>query len=143
MSSNTKWEVKGRWKWGWVTQDEHRDIAKVCRDGIWKAKAQLKLELVRDVKGNKKGFFRYVGSKREAKENVVPQVNGTGDLVTKDMEKAEVLIAFFVSVFTGKLCPQVSQVPEPSGRILKSEVLPRAEEDQVKEHLSQLVIVMV
>ena len=108
-----------------------------------KAKAQLELELVRDVKGNKKGFFRYVGSKMEAKENVGPQFNGSGDLATKDMEKAEVFNAFFVSVFTGKLCPRAFQVPEPSVRVWKSEMLPRVEEDQVKEHLSQLDTVTV
>jgi len=33
----------------------------MCRDKIRKAKAQMELNLVRDVKNNKKGFYRYIG----------------------------------------------------------------------------------
>lgn len=34
---------------------------------------------------------------------MVPLLSGAGDLVTKDMEKAEVLRAFFALVFTVKV----------------------------------------
>ena len=47
--------------------EEHRDAVKMCRDENRKEKAQTKLDLARDVK-NKKGFFRYTGHKRQAKE---------------------------------------------------------------------------
>ena len=36
----------------------------MCRDRIRKAKAQKELNLARDVKNNKKGFFRYIRRKR-------------------------------------------------------------------------------
>lgn len=57
------------------------------------------------------------------------------DLVTKDMEKFEVLSGFFTSVFIGKVCPQDSQVPECRGRFCRSEAVPAIEEDKVKKHL--------
>ena len=38
--------------------------------GVRKAKALLKLNLVKDVKANKKGFYRYISSNRKAMENV-------------------------------------------------------------------------
>lgn len=43
---------------------------------------------------NRKGFFRYVGDKRQPTEKVGPLLNEVGGLVTQDMGKAEVLSAF-------------------------------------------------
>ena len=45
------------------------------RDKIRKAKAQKKMNLARDVKNNKKGFYRYIGRRRQAKESVLPLIN--------------------------------------------------------------------
>ena len=36
------------------------------------AKVQMELNLARDVKDNKKGFYRYIGRRRQAKESVPP-----------------------------------------------------------------------
>ncbi|GAB0209103.1 mitochondrial enolase superfamily member 1 [Grus japonensis] len=44
---------------------------------------------VRDVKDNKKGFYKYIGDKRKTRENVGLLLNEMGNLVTQDMEKAE------------------------------------------------------
>jgi len=57
--------------------------------------------LARDIKGNKKSFYRHISGKRKARENVGPVWKETGDPVTWDMEKAEVLKDFCASVFTG------------------------------------------
>jgi len=38
------------WKQGHITWGEYRDAVRTCREGIRKAKAQMKLNLVRDVK---------------------------------------------------------------------------------------------
>lgn len=43
----------------------------------------MKLNLARDIKDNKKGFYRYVGDKRKVKENVGPLLNKMRDLVTE------------------------------------------------------------
>lgn len=49
-------------------------------------------------------------------------------------------VPFFASVFTGKACPQASQVPEPSGRVWGSEALLIVQEDTVRDHLNQFDI---
>ncbi|KAK4807097.1 hypothetical protein QYF61_018438 [Mycteria americana] len=87
-------------------------------DEVRKAKSQMELNLARDVKGNKKGFYKYIGDKRKARENVGPLLNEAGDLVTQDMEKAE----------------------ETWGKVWSKEDVPLVEEDQVREYLSKLDI---
>jgi len=81
---------------------------------------QFELNLVRDVK-NKKGFYRCIGQKRQAKESIPPLLNEKGKLATTDMEKAEVLSELFTSVFTGS--PE-SHIPEPLGGKWGSKHLP-------------------
>ena len=58
----------------------------------------MELNLARDVKDNKKQFYRYIGRKRQAKESVPPLMKGKGELASSDMEKAEVLSECFASV---------------------------------------------
>ena len=41
-----------------------------CREGIREAKARLELNLARDIKNNKKGFFGYIGQRRKTKETI-------------------------------------------------------------------------
>ena len=59
-----KREMFGKWKYGCVAWEEYRDVVCMCRNKIRKAKAQIELNVVRDVKNNKKGFFRYIRRKR-------------------------------------------------------------------------------
>ena len=67
----------------------------------------MELSLARDAKNTRKGFYRYIGQIRKAKESVLPLVDEKGELVTTDMEKAEVL-NFFASVFTASQASYVS-----------------------------------
>lgn len=66
-----------------MTQEEYRATVRACRDSIRKAKADLEFNLVRDVRGNKKGFYRYINSKRKVRGYVGPLLNGAGELVTE------------------------------------------------------------
>ena len=100
-------------------------------DQVGKAKGLTELNLARDVKGNKKSFYRYIGDKRKTRKNVDPLRKETGDLVTRDMEKAEVLNDFFASVFTSKCSSHTTQVAEGKGRDWENEEPPTVGEDQV------------
>ena len=66
-----KREMHRQWKQGHSSWEEYRDTAQECRGGIRKAKAQLELNLARDVKNNK-GFDRYVSQYRKKKRNCTP-----------------------------------------------------------------------
>ena len=51
----------------------------------------MELNLMRNVKNNKKGFYRYSGQKRQPMETATPLINKKEEMTTTDMEKAEVL----------------------------------------------------
>ncbi|KAM4642928.1 uncharacterized protein AAGF69_015296 isoform 1-T2 [Amazona ochrocephala] len=99
-----KKEAYKRWKQGLAAWEEYRDVVREARDKVRKAKAQLKLNLARDVKDNRKGFYRYTANKRQTKGNVGPLQKLSGELATLDLGRAEVLNDFFTSVFSSK-CP--------------------------------------
>jgi len=103
-----------------------------------KAKVHLELNLARDVRNNKKSFFRYISSKRKTRENVGLLPNEVGVLVTEATEKAEVLNAFFASVFPAEAGPQASQPQEVREKACRKEDLPLVEEDCVRDCLSDL-----
>ncbi|CAM4331600.1 unnamed protein product [Lepidochelys olivacea] len=95
-------EAYKKWKIGQMTREEYKYIAWACRSEISKAKSHLELQLARDVKSNKKGSFRYVSNKKKVKKSVCPLLNEGGNLLTGNVEKGNVLTAFFASVFTDK-----------------------------------------
>ena len=77
-----KREVYRKWKQGCVGWEEYRAVVHVCRDRIRKANAQVELNLARDVKDNKKGFYRYIGRRRQAKQSVPPLMKGNEELAS-------------------------------------------------------------
>ncbi|KFV00164.1 hypothetical protein N340_13736, partial [Tauraco erythrolophus] len=103
-----KKEAYRGWKQGQVAWEEYREIVRATREQVRKTKAQIELNLARDIKGNKKSFYRYISDKRKTKENVDPLWKETGD----HMEKAEVLHDFFASVFTDKFSSHTAHVTE-------------------------------
>ncbi|PKU46097.1 rna-directed dna polymerase from mobile element jockey- hypothetical protein [Limosa lapponica baueri] len=135
-----KWkkEVYTEWKKGLTAWEDYKNVVRVRRDEMRKAKASLELKLARDVKVNKKGFFNCVGGKRTTRENVGLLLNETGAMVTEDAEKAELLNTFFASVFTAQASPQEPPNLEESEKVWTKEALPLVQEDQVKELLSEL-----
>jgi len=60
-----KWKRKvyRMWKEGQATRQEYRNVVRACREATSKAEVHLELNLARDVKNNKKGFFKYISSK--------------------------------------------------------------------------------
>ena len=86
-----KWKEKvyRMWKEEQVTWEEYENVVRECRDAMRKAKVHLKLNLARDVKDNKKGFFKYIDSKRITSENVRPLLIKVCALVTEDTNKVE------------------------------------------------------
>ncbi|GAB0207710.1 hypothetical protein GRJ2_003236700 [Grus japonensis] len=52
-----KRRVYGLWKKGQATQEDYKDIVRLCREKIRRAKAQLELNLATAVKDNKKMFL--------------------------------------------------------------------------------------
>ncbi|CAM5154475.1 unnamed protein product, partial [Eretmochelys imbricata] len=130
-----KKEAYKKWKVGHMTREEYENIAQACRNEIRRAKSHLELQLARDVKSNKKGFFRYVGNKKKAKESVGPLLNEGGNLVTEDVEKANVLNAFFASVFTNKVSSQTAALGITKwGR----DGQPSVEKEVVRDYLEKL-----
>ncbi|GAB0178198.1 mitochondrial enolase superfamily member 1 [Grus japonensis] len=133
-----KKEAYRGWKQGQVAWEEYRETVRAARDQVRKAKALIEISLARDIKDNKKSFYRYVSEKRKTRENVGPLWNEMGDLVTQDMEKAEVLNDFFASVFTGKCLSHTAQVTE--GRDWENAEPRTVGEDQVREYLRNLKV---
>ncbi|GAB0195099.1 mitochondrial enolase superfamily member 1 [Grus japonensis] len=126
------------WKQGQVAWEKYRETVRAARDQVRKAKALTEIIVARDVKDNKKSFSRYVSEKRRTRENVGPLWNETGDLVTQDKEKAEILNNFFASVFTGKCLSHTAHVTE--GRDWENAEPPIVGEDQVREYLRNLKV---
>jgi len=101
-------------------------------------KVQMELNLARDVKDNKKGFYRYIGRRRQAKESVSPLMIGNGELASSDIEIAEILNECFASISTGGQASHVCQDHEPLGEGVRSRFHPTVTVEQVQDILMQL-----
>ena len=102
------------WKKVQATWGDYKEVAKVCREEVRKAKAQPELRLATAVKENKKSFYKCINGKRRTKDNFCPLIDAVENVTTEDKEKAEVLNTFFTSTFNsqtsypqGTLCPDV------------------------------------
>ena len=102
MAATQKRRVYGLWKKGLDTHNDYKDAVRLCRVEIRRSKAQLEIHLASAIKDNKKCFYKYVSSKRKTRESLHSLLDAGGNMVTSDKEKAEVLNAFFASVFNSK-----------------------------------------
>ncbi|KAK4818351.1 hypothetical protein QYF61_011448 [Mycteria americana] len=96
-----KRRVYNLWKKGQATQEDYKDVVRLCRKKMRRAKAQLQLNLSTAVKDNKKCFYTYISNKRRAKENFHPLLDAGGNTAAKDKEKSLIVR------------PVVLQVPTP------------------------------
>jgi len=97
----------------------------------------MEVNLLRDVKNNKKGFFRYIGQKRQIKESAPPLIHEKAELAST--EKAGVLNEFFAPFFTGSWSSHTSCVSEPLGRGCGSKIPPTVRAEQVQDCLMGLI----
>jgi len=127
------------WKKVQATQKGDRSLIRSCREEIRKAKAQLELKLATVVRDSKKCFYKYINSKKRAKENLHPLLDARGNIANKDEEKAEVLHAFFASVFDSQTgYSQGTQSPVLEYREGEQNKPPRVQEEAVKDMLCHL-----
>ena len=70
------------WKKRQATRGDYKEVAKVCREEFWNAKAQLQLRLATAVKENKKSFYKYINGKRRTKDNFYPLIDAAGNVTT-------------------------------------------------------------
>jgi len=123
---------------GQDTWEEYRNIVKVCMEAKRKAKVSLELNLAKGAKDNKKGFFKYISSKRKDREKGSLLLNGGGALLTENTEKEGLLNIVFDSIFIAKAGPQASQSLEVREKAWRNENLPLVKKDPVRHHLSKL-----
>lgn len=61
----------------------------MVRDEVKKTEGCLEFNLMRDMKSNKKGFYRCISSKIRAMEKVGPRLKDQGKLILKMMMKSK------------------------------------------------------
>ncbi|XP_054853518.1 uncharacterized protein LOC129342059 [Eublepharis macularius] len=104
-----------------VYKREHRLWQRKCKSVIRQAKRDYEEHIAKNIKTNNKHFFKYIRSRKPAREAVGPlDDQGVKGLLKNNREMAEKLHAFFASVFTVE-DERCLPTPEPliSGGVLK------------------------
>jgi len=139
LGLSKKRRVYHLWKKGQTTQEEYRALVRSCREEIRKAKTQLQVRLATVVRHNKKCFYKYINYKKRAKEGLHPLLDARKNIANKDEEKAEVLNAFFASVFNSQTgYSQGTQPPVTEDREGEQTKPPTIQEEAVSNLLCHL-----
>jgi len=128
------------WKKGQATQEEYRGLVWSCREEIRKATAQLELRLATVVRDNKIMFLQIHQQLKESQGESPSLIGcGGGNIANKAEEKAEVLNAFFTSVFNSQTDYfQSTQPPVLEDRVGEQNKPPIIQEEAVNNLLCQL-----
>ncbi|GAB0179901.1 hypothetical protein GRJ2_000455400 [Grus japonensis] len=126
------------WKRGQTLQKDYRAVVCICREKTRMAQVQLDLKLASVASDNKKGFFKYVNSKRRSKENIGPILVEVGHLTNRDEEKVEAFNAIFASVFNNTDRSWAAQFPESEDHKCGNSGFPFVDAENVREQLYQL-----
>jgi len=86
-------------------------VVHICREKTQKAKAQSELKLAIVVLDNRKGFFKYVDSRRRCKENIRQMLVEDGHLIGMKKKQRHSMLSF-ASVFNEIDRPWAVQSPE-------------------------------
>ena len=93
-------KVYGHWKRGQATRQDYGGAVCHGRETIRAAKARLEFKLASTVKDKRKGFLKYVHSKRRSRDNIIgPLLDEVGHLANRDVDKAQAFNAAFASGF--------------------------------------------
>ncbi|CAM5127487.1 unnamed protein product [Eretmochelys imbricata] len=110
-----------------VNRKEHKHCQIKCKNVLRKVKKEFEEQLVKNSKGNNKMFFKYIRSRKPAKQPVGPLENrDTKGALKDDKVIAEKLNEFFASVFKAEDVREISK-PELSFVGDKSEELSQIE----------------
>ena len=106
------------------------------RKKVRKAQMRYEKEICQKAKDDPKVFWRFVQSKTKIKESIQCIIDDNGEIHTENKCKAELLNAFFQSVFTNE--PEKDTIPTFNSRTdLKLDNI-KFEVDTVKKHLQKI-----
>ena len=83
---------------------------KRVKEEVKAAKSKLEERLARNIKEDRKGFFKYAKSKMKAKEGVGPIEDSDGNILRDEKKMAEAFSIFFKSIFTEE---DTTVIPDP------------------------------
>ncbi|CAM4661225.1 unnamed protein product [Lepidochelys kempii] len=110
-----------------INRKEHKHCQIRCKNVTRKAKKEFEEQLAKNSKGNNKMFFKYIRSRKPAKQPVgLLDDRDTKGALKDDKVITEKLNEFFTSVFTAEDVRQIPK-PEPSFAGDKSEELSQIE----------------
>jgi len=93
-------------------------------------KRNIELNLVRDVKNHKKGFYRYTSQKTQIKENIPSLINE--NWLQQTWRRLRYLNKFSALVFTESQASHIFHDTEPPGRGWRSKTLSLKEKRKSK-----------
>ncbi|XP_067869988.1 uncharacterized protein [Heterodontus francisci] len=99
--------------------EEYRGCRTTLKKEIRRAKRGHEISLADNIKKNPKRFYKYIKSKRVARERVGPLTDQCGNLRVEPQEMGEVLNEYFASVFTFEKVMEASEFKGGNSDILE------------------------